>query len=58
MLLGNLLKSISEKYRKIPARGICSDTRKLKKGDVFFAIKGNKTSGTKLLIRQYQKVRQ
>ena len=49
MLLGNLLKSITENYRKIPLKGISYDSRKTKKKDIFFAIKGNKTSGNKFI---------
>ena len=49
MLLGNLLKSITENYRKIPLKGISYDSRKTKKKDIFFAIRGNKTSGNKFI---------
>ncbi len=49
MLLGQLLKSVSTKYQKIQIRGISFDSRKIKKKDVFFAIKGNKTSGIKFI---------
>ena len=49
MLLGNLLKSVSKNYRKIPVGGISFDSRKVKKRDIFFAIKGNQTSGIKFI---------
>ena len=49
MLLGNLLKSTVKKYQKIPVKGISFDSRKVKKGDIFFAIKGNQTSGAKFI---------
>ena len=49
MRLSNLLKSVSKNYRKIHVGGICFDSRKVKKKDVFFAIKGNQTSGTKFI---------
>ena len=49
MQIGNLLKSTGKKYQKIPIRGISFDSRKLKKRDIFFAIKGNKTSGIKFI---------
>ena len=49
MLLGNLLKSTNKNYRKIPVKGISFDSRKIKKKDVFFAIKGSKTSGIKFI---------
>ena len=49
MLLENLLKSVSKSYRKIPVKGIAFDSRKIKKGDIFFAIKGSQTSGVKFV---------
>ena len=49
MLLGKLLKSVSKNYRKIPVGGISFDSRKGKKRDIFFAIKGNQTSGIKFI---------
>ena len=49
MLLGDLLKSTSAKYRKIPIKGISFDSRNIKKRDIFFAIQGKKTSGIKFI---------
>ena len=49
MLLGKLLKSVNNKYKKIPINGISFDSRKVQKKDIFFAIKGNNTSGTKFI---------
>jgi murE/murF fusion protein len=49
MHLGNLLKSTSKNYRKIPVKGISFDSRKIKRKDIFFAIRGNKTSGTNFI---------
>ena len=49
MLLGNLFGSVRKKYRKISIDGICFDSRKVKKKDIFFAIRGNQTSGTKFV---------
>ena len=49
MLLGNLLKSVDKDYRKIPVGGISFDSRKIKKKDIFFAIKGKHTSGNKFI---------
>ena len=49
MLLGNLLGSARKKYRKISVEGICFDSRKVRKKDIFFAIKGNQTSGIKFI---------
>ena len=49
MYLGQLLKSVSKDYRKIHVRSISFDSRKVKKGDIFFAIKGKQTSGIKFI---------
>ena len=49
MFLGQLLKSVSKDYRKIHVRNISFDSRKVKKGDIFFAIKGKQTSGIKFI---------
>ena len=45
MLLGNLLKKTDKKYQKISVSGISFDSRKVKKGNIFFAIRGKNTSG-------------
>ena len=49
MRLGNLLKSVNKKYQKIPISGISFDSRKVKKNNIFFAIEGNKISGSKFV---------
>ena len=49
MLLGNLLKSVSKNYKKISVKGISFDSRHVKKKDIFFAIRGKNTSGTKFI---------
>ena len=49
MLLGNLLETVDQKYQKISVNGIAFDSREVKKKDVFFAIKGKKTSGVKFI---------
>ena len=49
MLLGQLLKSVSKNYHKIQVRGICFDSRKVKKGYIFFAIRGQQTSGVNFI---------
>ena len=49
MLLGSLLKSINKDYRKISVKGISFDSRNVKKGDNYFAIKGSKTTGNKFI---------
>jgi murE/murF fusion protein len=49
MYLPELIKSVGKKYQKVYVKGICFDSRKAKKNDIFFAIKGNKISGTKFI---------
>ena len=49
MHLGNLLKSVPRYYRKISVGGISFNSKNVKKKDVFFAIKGSKTSGQKFI---------
>ncbi len=49
MLLGNLLRSVGKRYQKIHVKGISFDTRKIKKKNIFFAIKGNEISGEKFI---------
>ncbi len=49
MLLGSLLKSVSKSYKRKYVGGICFDSRKVKKKDIFFAINGSKIFGTKFI---------
>ena len=49
MLLGNLLNLKRKKYRNIFLNGISFDTRNIKKKDIFFSVKGNKTSGDQFI---------
>ena len=49
MRLGNLLKSVNKKYQKISISGISFDSRQVKKKNIFFAIEGNKISGSKFI---------
>jgi len=55
MLLGNLFKLKSENYKKISVNGISFDSRKVNKNDIFFAIKGNNTSGVKFIKQALNK---
>ena len=41
--------------QKIFVKGICFDSRKTKKNDVFFAIEGNQTSGSKFISEAVSK---
>ena len=49
MFLGKLFGSVKKEYRKISVEGICFDSRKVRKKDIFFAIEGKQTSGTKFI---------
>ena len=49
MYLEHLIKSVDKKYKKIPISGISFDSRKVKKRNIFFAIDGNKISGSKFI---------
>ena len=49
MYLGKLIKSARREHQKISVNNICFDSRKIKKKDIFFAIKGSKTAGNKFL---------
>ena len=49
MLLGKLLKSVKKEHKHIPVNGISFDSRKVKKGNIFFAIKGKKNSGSRFV---------
>ncbi len=47
MLLKNLIKNCPTDLGKIKVNGLSSDSRTLKKGNLFFAIKGSKYDGNK-----------
>ena len=49
MLLKNLISNIPKRRKKIKIRGLASDSNKIKKGYIFFAIKGNKLDGEKYI---------
>ena len=49
MLLGKIIKCSNKNCQKISVKGIAFDSRKVKRGYIFFAIKGNKTSGIKFV---------
>ena len=49
MQLRKIIKSANAKYKNLDVRGLCFDSRKIKKGDIFFAIKGEKDSGDKYI---------
>ena len=47
MLLKNLIDSCPKSLGRILVKGLSSDTRSIKKGDLFFALKGRKFNGEK-----------
>ena len=49
MLIGNYLKNINQKYLRYSFSGISSDSKKIKTGNIFFAIKGNIFDGNKFI---------
>ncbi len=49
MYLGNLFKFSNKKYQKIFFKNISFDSRNAKKNDIFFSIKGSKTSGNNFI---------
>ena len=49
MLLGKLLKSIEKKYKYLSVNGISFDSREVKKGNIFFSIRGKKISGSRFI---------
>jgi len=55
MLLGKLIKCSDKNYRKISVKGIAFDSRSVKKGDIFFAIEGNKNQGRKFITEALSK---
>ena len=55
MLLGQLLKSVNKKYRKIDVKGISFNSLNVKKKYLFFAIEGKQTSGTKFVNEAVKK---
>ena len=49
MLLKKLIKNCPLNLSKIEVKGISSDTRNIKKGDLFFALKGSNYNGEKYI---------
>ena len=45
MLLKDYIPNINKKYREVFFSGISFDSSKVKKNNIFFAIKGNKFDG-------------
>jgi len=49
MLLKNLINNIPEEKKKITITGLSSNSKEVKKGHIFFAIKGNNFNGEKFI---------
>ena len=55
MLLKKLIKNLPKEYKKISIQGLAVDSKKIKKGFIFFAIKGNKLNGEKYISEAVKK---
>ena len=49
MLLKNLINNIPEKLNKIKITGLSTNSKKVRPGNIFFAIKGNNRNGEKFI---------
>jgi len=49
MLLKNLINNIPEEKKKIKITGLSTNSKAVKKGHIFFAIKGNNSNGEKFI---------
>jgi len=55
MIIGNFIKGIELKNRNHYFSGLCFNSSKCKKDNIFFAIKGNKINGNKFINQAIQK---
>ena len=55
MYLGNFIKDIDKKYRKVFFSGLAFNSSNVKKDNIFFAIKGNKFDGNKYIHQAIKK---
>ena len=55
MQLKDYIPDINKKYSEIFFSGITFDSSKVKKNNIFFAIKGNKFDGNDYIGKSYQK---
>ena len=55
MLLKNLIKNIPQHKRNIFVSGLSTDSRKIKKNNIFFAIKGKKVNGERFINHAIKK---
>ena len=55
MIIGNFIKGIEFKHKNQYFSGLCFDSSKCKKDNIFFAIKGTKINGNKFINHAIQK---
>jgi MurE/MurF fusion protein len=55
MLLKNLINNLPEKKKKIRILGLSTNSKKVKRGHIFFAIKGNNYNGEKFIKEAIKK---
>ena len=55
MIIGNFIKGIELKYKNHYFSGICFDSTKCRKDNIFFAIKGTKVNGNKFINHAIQR---
>ena len=55
MIIGNFIKGIELKYKNWYFSGICFDSSKCKKDNIFFAIRGTKIDGNRFINHAIQK---
>ena len=55
MIIGNFIKRIELIYKNHYFSGLCFNSKKCKKNDIFFAIKGTKIDGNKFINHAIQK---
>ncbi len=55
MLLEKLIKNCPKQLSKVKVKGLSSDTRRLKNGDLFFALKGSQNNGEKFIKQAFKK---
>ena len=55
MLLKKLIKNLPNNQKKIRILGLASNSKKIKKGFIFFAIKGQKINGEKFINEAIKK---
>ena len=55
MIIGNFFSQVKSKYKDHYFAGLCFDSSKCKKGNIFFAIKGTTIDGNKFINHAIQK---